>query len=74
MDSRAARAIDYVEAHMTEEIDFEQAAKQAYASSFHFQRVFGICAAFRWAIISACAGFPWPEELAKGQERLLTWR
>ncbi len=36
------RAIDYVEAHITEEIDFEEAAKQAYSSSFHFQRVFGI--------------------------------
>ncbi|MFR5868750.1 MAG: hypothetical protein ACLUFF_00475 [Acutalibacteraceae bacterium] len=31
------RAIDYVEAHMTEEIDFEQAAKQAYASCFIFK-------------------------------------
>ena len=36
------RAIDYVEANITEEIDFEEAAKQAYSSSFHFQRVFSI--------------------------------
>lgn len=36
------RAIDYVEANITEEIDFEEAAKQACSSSFHFQRVFGI--------------------------------
>ncbi len=36
------RAIDYVEANINEEIDFEEAAKQAYSSSFHFQRVFGI--------------------------------
>ena len=36
------RAIDYVEANITEEIDFETAAKQAYSSAFHFQRVFGI--------------------------------
>ena len=36
------RAIDYVEAHITEEIDFEEVGKQAYSSSFHFQRVFGI--------------------------------
>lgn len=35
-------AIDYVEANITEEIDFEEAAKQACSSSFHFQRVFGI--------------------------------
>lgn len=36
------RAIDYVEANITKEIDFEEAAKQACSSSFHFQRVFGI--------------------------------
>lgn len=36
------RAIDYVEANITNEIDFEEAAKKAYSSSFHFQRVFGI--------------------------------
>ena len=35
-------AIDYVEANITEEIDFEEAAKRAYSSPFHFQRVFGI--------------------------------
>lgn len=36
------RAIDYVEANITEEIDFEEAARQVCSSSFHFQRVFGI--------------------------------
>ena len=36
------RAIDYVEANITEELDFEKVAKQAYSSPFHFQRVFGI--------------------------------
>ena len=36
------RAIDYVEENITEEIDFDEAAKQAYSSPFHFQRVFGI--------------------------------
>lgn len=36
------RAIDYVEAHITDDIDYEEAAKQAYSSPFHFQRVFGI--------------------------------
>lgn len=40
------RAIDYVEENMTEEIDFNEVAKQAYASSFHFQRVFGIVCGF----------------------------
>lgn len=36
------RAIDYIEAHLTEQIDFEAVAKEAYSSNFHFQRVFGI--------------------------------
>lgn len=36
------KAIDYVEANITDEIDFEAVAKQAFSSSFHFQRVFGI--------------------------------
>lgn len=36
------RAIDYIESHITEQIDFETAAKEAYSSSFHFQRIFGI--------------------------------
>ncbi len=40
------RAVDYVEAHMTEPIDYEETAKQAYSSSFHFQRVFRILCGF----------------------------
>ena len=40
------RAVDYVEAHMMEPIDFEAVAKEAYSSSFHFQRVFSILCGF----------------------------
>ena len=40
------RALDYVEAHMMEPIDYEETAKQAYSSSFHFQRVFSILCGF----------------------------
>ncbi len=40
------RALNYVEAHMTEPIDYEEVAKQAYSSSFHFQRVFSILCGF----------------------------
>lgn len=40
------RAVDYVEAHITEPIDFEEAARRAYSSSFHFQRVFAILCGF----------------------------
>lgn len=36
------RALDYVEEHLTEPLDYGQIAKQAYSSSFHFQRVFGL--------------------------------
>lgn len=36
------RAIDYIEDNLTEELDYAEIARQAYSSSFHFQRVFGI--------------------------------
>lgn len=36
------RAIDYVEKNLCENIDYEQVAKQAYSSAFHFQRIFSI--------------------------------
>lgn len=36
------RAIDYVEDHITEELDYSTVAAQAYSSSFHFQRAFHI--------------------------------
>ena len=40
------RAIDYTEAHLTETIDMEKVAKEAYSSLFHFQRVFSILCGF----------------------------
>lgn len=33
-------AIDYIEEHITEEMDYAEVSKQAYSSSYHFQRVF----------------------------------
>lgn len=36
------KAIDYIESHLTEEIDYDKAAAQCYSSPYHFQRVFGI--------------------------------
>ena len=42
--SGLSSALDYVEENITEEIDFNEVAKRAYTTSFHFQRVFGaIC-------------------------------
>jgi len=40
------KAIDYVENNLTDTIDFEEAAKRAYSSSFHFQRIFSIICGF----------------------------
>ena len=38
------RAIDYVEDNLTDDIDFQEVAKIAYSSAFHFQKVFAcIC-------------------------------
>lgn len=37
---RINRAIDYIEAHMTEDIDLQEVAKRAGCSVFHFQRMF----------------------------------
>ncbi|MGN1420280.1 MAG: helix-turn-helix domain-containing protein, partial [Eubacterium sp.] len=66
------RAIDYVEANITEEIDFEEVAKQSYSSSFHFQRVFGILCGFslgdyiRMRRLSLAG-----EELSKGNAKII---
>lgn len=40
------QAIDYVEAHLTEQVDYGETAKRACSSSFHFQRVFSILCGF----------------------------
>ena len=36
------RAIDYVEAHITEDLDYDEIARQGYSTAYHFQRVFGL--------------------------------
>ena len=36
------KAIDYIEANLTEEIDYAKAAAESFSSSCHFQRVFSI--------------------------------
>lgn len=36
------RAIDYIEAHLTEELDYERIARESFSSAYHFQRVFSI--------------------------------
>lgn len=36
------RALDYIEGHLTEELDYETIAGQSFSSGYHFQRVFSI--------------------------------
>lgn len=66
------RAIDYVEENICEEIDYERVAKQAYSSSFHFQRIFSILCGFslgdyiRMRRLSLAA-----EELSKGNAKII---
>ncbi len=36
------KAIDYIEANLAEEIDYEKVAAESFSSSYHFQRVFSI--------------------------------
>ncbi len=40
------RALDYTEAHLTEEVDYEAVARQACSSAFHFQRMFSMLCGF----------------------------
>ena len=39
-------AVRFIEDNITEELDYDEIAKQAYVSSFHFQRAFGILCGF----------------------------
>lgn len=41
---RLNQTINYIEEHLTEEIDYEQLAKVACCSTYHFQRMFGYMA------------------------------
>ena len=36
------KAIDYIEEHLNDNINYEEIAKQSFSSTFHFQRVFSI--------------------------------
>lgn len=36
------KAIDYIEDHITEKLDYDMIAAQAFYSTYHFQRVFGL--------------------------------
>ena len=36
-------AIDYIEEHLTEDIDYDIVAEQSFSSTYHFQRLFLLC-------------------------------
>lgn len=40
--NRIQKAIDYIEQHLTDDINYEEIAKKSFSSPFHFQRVFSI--------------------------------
>ena len=66
------RAIDYVEAHLTEEIDYEKIAAESFSSRYHFQRVFSILCGYtlgeyiRLRRLSLAGA-----ELASGREKVI---
>ena len=66
------RAVDYIEAHLTDEIDYDEVAKEAYSSEFHFQRVFSVMCGYtvgdyiRMRRLSCAA-----EELLRGGEKII---
>ena len=66
------KAIDYIEDHLTEQIDYDTVAAQNFSSSYHFQRVFSILCGFTLGEYIrnrrlSLAGM----ELAAGDERIL---
>lgn len=66
------RAVDYAEDHLLEETDYDAIAKQAYSSSFHFQRLFHMLCGYtlgdyiRMRRLSRAA-----EDLAQSDERII---
>lgn len=70
--SAVQHAVDYMEDHITEPLDYETIAKQGYASLFHFQRMFHILCGctvgeyLRNRRLSLAA-----EELASGNDRVV---
>ena len=66
------KAIDYIEANLTEEVDYEKVAAESFSSSYHFQRVFSILCGYtlgeyiRLRRLSLAGA-----ELANGKEKVI---
>ncbi len=60
------RALDYVEAHTTDEIDIDAVAKENFSSSYHFQRTFSILCGHSLAEYVRIADLPLPVQSLPG--------
>lgn len=66
------KAIDYIEDHILEELDFCDIARQSFSSPFHFQRVFSVLCGYtlgeyiRFRRLSLAGA-----ELSQGQEKVI---
>ena len=66
------KAIDYIEANLTEEINYEDVAAESFSSSYHFQRMFSILCGYtlgeyiRMRRLSLAG-----KELAGGKEKVI---
>ena len=66
------KAIDYIEANLTEDIDYEKVAAESFSSSYYFQRVFSILCGYtlgeyiRMRRLSLAGA-----ELASGKEKVI---
>ncbi|MBQ7871265.1 MAG: AraC family transcriptional regulator [Oscillospiraceae bacterium] len=66
------RAINYIEAHLTEEIDYERVARESFSSSFHFQRVFSILCGYTLGEYIRCRRLSLAgQELATGKAKVI---
>ena len=66
------RAIDYIEAHLSDKLDYDAIARESFSSTFHFQRVFSILCGYTLGEYIRCrrlsvAG----SRLACGSERVI---
>lgn len=66
------RAIDYIEAHLNDELDYNVIAREGFSSAFHFQRVFSILCGYtlgeyiRYRRLSVAGS-----KLASGSDRVI---
>lgn len=65
------RAIDYVENHLTENIDYELVAKESFSSSYHFQRMFSILCGYTLGEYMNGAQTIWIRSLARKRQSVL---